>query len=601
MNRILRRSRARCDQCRVNHAYASRMNLVVLLVAAHIALGQPAEQRTPPDRGPQDLLAPRRGPDRVNWWNDTVFYQIFPRSFADSTRGPLAGDGVGDLQGILEKLDYLNDGNPDTDTDLGIGGIWLTPFYPSPSYHGYDVTDYFEVHPQIGTVDDFKRLVGECHRRGIRVIVDLVLNHCSNRHEWFMKAADPTSPFHDWFIWADKDPGWRGPWNQRVWHRLPPAGPTVSERYYYGLFSPTMPDLNFRHRAVTDAMNEITRTWVSVYGADGVRLDAVRHLIEEGQVQQHTPSTHKWLADWHLNLKGANIDALAIGEVWDESDSVAAYVGSGMDLAFEFSLAEAMIMSVASGRAEAFIAAQQRVLALFPPNQYGRFLSNHDQTRVMTRLKGDVGAMKTAAALLLLGPGVPFIYYGEEIGMTGDKPDEKLRTPMQWTPEPAAGFTTGTPWARVNADVANVNVETQASEPGSLLRYYRRLMSLRNKYPGLASGRTWMVKADNPHIVAMYRHRITRMMSAGGPGSRSGEARPRTDHLLIVVNLGSEAVDQCTLAAEGSALRARSTGKDVLGHATMSELAADDTGSFDNVTVRNLAPRAAAVFELTPP
>jgi len=581
------------------------MTLILPVAAAFVAFGQPTVQpEVPSDRAPArmpELFAPRRGPERVNWWNDTVFYQVFPRSFADSTEGKLAGDGIGDLQGIIERLDYLNDGKPDTSTDLGIGGIWLTPFYPSPTYHGYDITDYYEVHPQLGTVDDFKRLAGECHRRGIRIVIDLVLNHCSNRHEWFTKAVDPASSFHDWFIWADKDPGWRGPWNQRVWHRLPPAGPDAAERYYYGLFSPTMPDLNFRNRAVTDSMNEITRTWVGVYGADGVRLDAIRHLIEEGQVQENTASTHKWLANWYTTLKGSNLDALAIGEVWDDSEKVAKYVGTGMDLAFEFSLAEAIVKSAASGLAAEFTAAQKRVLTLFPPNQYGRFLSNHDQTRVMTRLKGDVGAMKSAAALLLLGPGVPFIYYGEEIGMTGDKPDENLRTPMQWKPGPGAGFTSGTPWAKVNADTATVNVDAQSTDPESLLSSYRRLIALRNRYPGLATGRTWMVNADNPHVVAMYRHRVTRFMPDGGPGARSGEARPRIDNLLIVINLGSEALSSCEVSAGASELRGRAVGKDVLGSARMSDLSTDDNGGFTDVIIRGLPPHSAAVFELSTP
>ena len=144
------------------------------------------------------------------WWNDAVFYELSVRSFYDSN-----GDGIGDFNGLIEKLDYLNDGDPNTTTDLGITGIWLLPIHPSPSTHGYDVTDYYAVNPQYGTMDDFRRLVDEAHRRGIRVIIDLVINHTSNQHPWFIQSQDPKSPYRDWYIWADVDPGWKGPWNNR--------------------------------------------------------------------------------------------------------------------------------------------------------------------------------------------------------------------------------------------------------------------------------------------------------------------------------------------------------------------------------------------------
>ncbi len=577
---------------RLSARIRSTMRWAAFVVMAFVqgALGQLADPAAVPAPGAQ---VRRSGPDRVNWWNDRVFYQIFPRSFADSATGPLAGDGIGDLQGIIEHLDYLNDGNPETTTDLGIGGIWLTPFYPSPSYHGYDITDYYEVHPQLGTIDLFKKLVSECHTRGINVIIDLVMNHCSNRHDWFTKAAEPGSRTRDWFIWSDTDPGWKGPWNQRVWHRLPP-GPTANDRYYYGLFSGTMPDLNFRNAGATEAMRDVTRTWIGTFGADGLRLDAIRHLIEEGQVQQNTTATHAWLKDWFLDLKGVSIDAMSIGEVWADSAQASSYVGDQMDMAFEFALADAMIASAKSGKKDEFVAAQKTVLALYPPNQYGRFLSNHDQTRVMTQLKGDAGAMRAAAALLLLGPGVPFIYYGEEIGMTGDKPDEQLRTPMQWTSGAHAGFSTAQPWAPLNPGFETLNTESQSAAPDSLLNLYRRLIHLRNADAALATGGTWMVETDQPGVVAFLRHRAAKF------GPKMAESRPRLDSVLVLVNLGESEVRQCRLSLAEGPLRGALAGKDALGTSSLSDFATSDKGAFTGVSVGPLPPHGASAFALTP-
>jgi alpha-amylase len=575
-------------------AYADCMRaLLAAIIMSSSAAAQPTV--TPAPSKPPVAAAPRSGPDRENWWNDRVFYEIFVRSFADSTQGPLAGDGIGDLQGLVERLDYLNDGKPETTTDLGIGGIWLMPIMPAPSYHGYDITDYYEVNPQYGTVDDFKRLMAECHKRGINVIIDLVMNHCSHKHEWFAAAADARSSKHDWFIWSDRDPGWKGPWNQRVWHRLA-NGPADPETYYYGLFSHTMPDLNFRNPAVGEAMRDICLTWLSRYKADGFRLDAIRHLIEEGQVQENTPATHAWLKNWLMETKGVNPDAMTIGEVWADSEQASSYVGSGMDLAFEFALGDAIIASAKSGNKDAVVSAQRKVLALYPPNQYGRFLSNHDQTRVMTQLKSDAGAMRTAAALLLLGPGVPFIYYGEEIGMTGDKPDELLRTPMQWTSGNNAGFTTGKPWAAVNAGYEALNVEKQREAPDSLLSYYRKLIHLRNGNAALATGGTWIVETSRPEVVAFLRHKVTPFR----PGNRdpqargNGASRPAIDAVLVLINLSDKPVEGCTISVDSSPLRGTYEAKDELGGQHMTELRFDERGGIKDHEIGTLAPRAAS-------
>lgn len=502
--------------------YASMAFIAALLASCGCAFGQattnPASGAVATgiaDVGPtrdRDATGHVTGPSRVGWWNDAVFYEVFVRSFKDAANGPLANDGIGDIPGLIEKLDYLNDGDPKTTGDLGITGIWLMPINPSPSYHGYDVTNYKDVNPQYGTLEDFRKLTAACHKRGIRVILDLVLNHCSDKHPWFAAggAADPASAHHDWFTWAETNPGWKGPWNQQVWHRS--GGGASGGPWYYGIFSGRMPDLNFRSAAVSEEMLSVVDFWVgkgtddaAALGADGYRLDAIRHLIEDARVQENTPETHAWLRTMRTRLKAANPDAMSIGEVWTESKIASSYVGNELDMTFEFELASAIVEAARTGRAENVIAAQERVLKCYPPNQYGRFLTNHDQARVLTQLKGDAGAMRSAAAMLLLGPGVPFIYYGEELGMTGNKPDENLRTPMQWSGGETAGFTAGKPWEEARTDRAVANVERESREESSLLNWYRRLIRVRGGYAALSGGGFEPVESGNPGVYAFMR------------------------------------------------------------------------------------------------
>ncbi|MFZ4573923.1 MAG: alpha-amylase family glycosyl hydrolase, partial [Phycisphaerales bacterium] len=273
-------------------------------------------------------------PARERWWDDRVFYEIFVRSFADSTTGPLAGDGIGDIQGMIERLDYLNDGDPKTTTDLGITGIWLMPIHPSPSYHGYDITDYRAINPQYGTTEDFKRFLAECHKRGIAVIIDLVINHSSDKHPWFVEAQNPDSAKRDWYVWSKADPAWKGPWNQKVWHPSPSG-------FYFGLFYHGMPDLNFRSDSLTTEVFSMMDYWASEVKVDGFRLDAIRHLIEAGQVQENTPETHAWLKRMAAHLRTTAPRAMTIGEVWSAPKDVASYIGDELDLCFEFGLADA--------------------------------------------------------------------------------------------------------------------------------------------------------------------------------------------------------------------------------------------------------------------
>lgn len=550
-----------------------------------------------------------KGVAKPGWWNDAVFYEVFVRSFQDSTQGPLAGDGIGDFQGLIEKLDYLNDGDPATKTDLGVTALWLMPITASPSYHGYDTTDYRKVNPEYGTNEDFKRFVGECHKRGIKVVIDLVLNHCSSRHAWFEAALDPASDKRGWFIWADAEPSWRGPWGQQVWHRAR-SGPGAGRSWFYGIFSSQMPDLNYREPAVSEAMLDVVRFWVRPQagegaptadggmGIDGYRLDAIRHLVEDGRVQENTPGTHEWLRLMRRELRKANPEAMTVGEVWASSEVASSYVGDQLDLAFEFDLANAMIDGAKDGSAAKVHDAQEKVLRLYPPNQYGRFLTNHDQTRVMTRLGGDAGAMRAAAAMLLLGPGVPFVYYGEELGLTGDKPDERLRTPMPWADGPNVGFSTHRPWQRPAAGSERVNVQAESADPGSLLSWYRRLIALRAGSAAVRHGAVGHVDAAEAGVYAFLRS----VPAADGAGAGEGGAGA----VLVVVNLSRRALEGVKLSMASSPLRGVLAATDALEEpvpgSAPAELAADErSGAFAGfVPVERLGPRAVHAFVLTP-
>src|SRR5215217_2948418 len=374
-------------------------------------------------------------------WDDAVCYEVFVRSFYDSD-----GDGIGNLNGLSARLDYLNDGDPATDDDLGVTCLWLMPIFASPSYHGYDVGDYEAIEPDYGTMDDFARFLALAHRRGLRVILDLPLNHTSNQHPWFQEAfRDPSSPHRDWYIWSAVDPGYPGPAGQTVWHKSP-----VRDEYYYGLFGEGLPDLNYRNPAVTEMVRTISRFWLSK-GVDGFRLDAIKHMIEDGKTQENTPETHAWLRDYRTFLDAEFPEALTIGEIFNAGASVLEpyYDPEQLHSYFQFEIAGQLLNAAHSGDGGSLVYTIEDALAKQPSQPFATFLTNHDQTRTMTVLAGDVAEAKLAATALLTLPGLPFIYYGEEIGMRGEKPDERLRTPMQWTAGAAGGFTTGQPWQEV--------------------------------------------------------------------------------------------------------------------------------------------------------
>lgn len=535
------------------------------------------EHTTEPELTTTALPLNRPTPGRIQdaenspWWNDAVFYEVFVRSFYDSD-----GDGVGDLNGLIEQLDYLNDGDPTTNDDLGITGLWLMPIMESPSYHGYDVVDYYQVDEEYGTAADFQRLLEEAHARGIRVVVDLVLNHTSSEHPWFLEAEDPDSTYRDWFVWSEDNPGYRGPWGEQVWYR-------TDDGYYYAVFWEGMPDLNYENPEVTAAMYETAHYWLAEMGVDGFRLDAIKHLIEDGKIQENTKATHEWLQGFHSYYKEIDPEAFTVGEAWTGTQQVVDYTGDEVDIAFQFDLAEDIISASREGIGSLLTKSQAEVVESFPPGQYATFLTNHDQNRAMSQFRGDIGAAKIAASILLTSPGVPFIYYGEEIGMLGEKPDEDIRLPMQWSGEPpAAGFSKATPWRAPNANYPELNVADQTNDPDSLLDHYRDLIKLRNDNEALRIGDWFLIETEPSRLYAFLR--------------QSDEQT-----ILVLLNPSKKDVDDYSLSLDEGPL-AGSFGTTLLyGEGNPAPLTVNELGGFSEYKpLSSLPSQSTFIFELSP-
>lgn len=500
---------------------------------------------TPAAPAPEEPLP---GSGSLAWWNERVWYEVFVRSYYDSD-----GDGIGDLQGLTAKLDYLNDGDPATTQDLGIGGIWLMPVMQSPSYHGYDATDYYTVEADYGSNEDFKALIEAAHARGIAVIIDLVLNHSSREHPWFIASAAGEPAYADWYTWRDDDPGNAGPLGD-AWHEL-------NGRWYYGVFWEGMPDLNYETPAVTAEMQRVARFWLEEMGVDGFRLDAVIYLREDGERAVNIQQTRDWLVDFDAAISEVNPDAFTVAEAWMDTYSVAEYTGRGVDLAFEFELAGALMDSAVGRRNQPVLGTLQKVLDSYPAGQFAPFLTNHDQNRAMNSL-GDVETAKLAASMLLTLPGAPFIYYGEEIGMTGAKPDELIRTPMQWSREPGGGFTEGVSWEPFAEGWEDATVDRQIEDPGSLLSHYRALIALRNAHPALSTGETLIVPASDQKVYALLRF-------------------TPDETLLVLINLGRDPLTGYSLSLEEGPLSGIKGAEMLFGRGDVALPQVNDFGGFE--------------------
>ncbi|HEY6852598.1 MAG TPA: alpha-amylase family glycosyl hydrolase, partial [Gemmatimonadales bacterium] len=501
----------------------------------------------------------------LQWTHGGVCYEIFVRSFYDSN-----GDGIGDLNGVTQKLDYVK--------GLGADCIWLMPIAASPSYHGYDVSDYYNVEPAYGTNDDFKRLVAAAHARGIAVLVDMVLNHSSSQHPYFQAALhDTASPYRAWYRFAPQPLG-KGPFGGDDWHKSP-----VRDEYYYGFFWSGMPDLNYATPAVRDEAKKIATYWLRDMDVDGFRLDAVPYLVEEGTCMMGCPGTHAYLREYAAHVDSVKPGAYTVGEAWGPIDKMLPYYPDQLTSYFGFELADSLISCVRSGAAAGLLSGYLRLQDTLPATRWAPFLSNHDQTRVLTQLKGDVARARLAATLLLTLPGTPFIYYGEEIGMTGDKPDPRLRTPMQWNAGQGLGFTAGRAWSSAQPDSLTTTVAAQDADSGSLLNLYRRLIHLRSQNEALGSGTLVPLAADNPHVAAYLR--------------RAG------DHtVLVVANLGGVSVSRFEITLKSGVLAAGTyRPRNLLGGPGGVTLRIDAEGTILRyVPVKgSLQPHSSYVFELS--
>ena len=505
------------------------------------------------------------------WWKEAVAYQIYPRSFQDSN-----GDGIGDLNGITERLDYLK--------WLGVDVIWICPMYKSPNDdNGYDISDYQDIMDEFGTLADFDRLLAETHRRGMRLILDLVVNHTSDEHAWFVESrASRDNPKRDWYVWRDGKDGrepnnWESIFKGSAWKLDETTG-----QYFLHLFSTRQPDLNWENHAVRGAVFDMVRWWL-YKGIDGFRLDAVSHMKKvPGLPDMPNPEglEHVSCLDMHMNVDGVleymddlcrntfnHYDIMTVGEANGVSPKQAVdWVGEEhkrLNMIFQF---EHLTLWANDPRKPLDVVALKKVFTAWQDTLHGRgwnalFLENHDIPRIVSKW-GDPQrhwhASATAlATMYFLMQGTPFIYQGQEIGMTntvfesvddfndvwaknqfalrraaGDDEASILddvsltardhsRTPMQWDASAHAGFTTGTPWLKANPNYPQLNVAAQQDDPESVLGYYRRLIALRKADPALVYGRYELLMPSDPQVYAYLR--------------TLGEAR-----VLVIANLSGE-------------------------------------------------------------
>ncbi len=464
------------------------------------------------------------------WWKRAVVYQIYPWSFQDSN-----GDGIGDLEGIRGRLEYL--------AWLGVDAIWLSPIYPSPmADFGYDVSDYCNVDPRFGTLADFDALVEDAHRLGLKLILDFVPNHTSDQHPWFIEARrSRDNPMRNFYIWSDPAPGggppnnWLSEFGGSAWEWDP-----TTEQYYYHAYLKQQPDLNYRNPLVEKELSNVLRFWFNRH-VDGFRIDTIHHLIKDDQYRNNPPNTafvtgmppHRALLREFTTDRPEVLEAIArmrlvaeefsdrvlIGEAYLPLERLVRYYGvelRGLHLPFNFHLIAA---SWDARAIQAIVEEYERVL---PPGAWPNWvLGNHDKSRIATRIGRSQA--RVAALLLLTLRGTPTLYYGDEMGMQDVKipldqvrdPFEKNvpglgvgrdpeRTPMQWSGELNAGFSRGVPWLPIAADYPSTNVAVQSKDRASLLALYRRILAVRRSEPALAVG-DYRSLPDTDGILAFQR------------------------------------------------------------------------------------------------
>ena len=412
--------------------------------------------------------------------NHRVFYEIFVGSFSDSN-----GDGIGDLRGIINRMDYLNDGNPFSGKSLGVEGIWLTPVFLSPSYHKYDVTDYYQIDPTFGTMEDLQELINLCHERDVKLILDLVLNHTGRDNEWYLRFLEAhkenrtADRYYDWYTWYPDG------------ETLPAGGKYMPENGNMTVeanFSDRMPELNYDNPLVRKAALDIGKHYLEM-GVDGFRFDAAKYIY----LNDHQKNAAFW--EWYVSeLKKINPEIYTVAEVWDTESAINQYEGCMNCFRFSASQAEGLLASTAKGgNVNRFTADTERYLTMLHSLRTDAmnifFLSNHDMDRAAGFLTVASWRMQMAANLYILSPGSPFIYYGEEIGLRGSRggavTDANRRLAMRW----GDGDTVKDPEGSDYGSQTEETVSGMLENPKSLLNYYRRLMTIRKANPEIARGK----------------------------------------------------------------------------------------------------------------
>ncbi len=414
-------------------------------------------------------------PDFLN--HVTSCYQIFPYSFADSN-----DDGIGDLNGITENLDYLAD-------TLGVDCIWINPVHPSPTYHKYDVTDYYAIDRTFGTMADFENLVTEAHARNLRVLMDLVINHTSSQHPWFINASiGPAASYRNFYVWNTLEDRTQFP-DKTGWH-------LKNGVYYFASFWSEMPELNYENPLVREEIKNILTFWLEK-GVDGFRIDAAKHIYDTKEYPIGTATLMenvKYFREFNHYVKAINSDAFVVGEVYTISSDYVSNFYEGMDSAFNFEFADTLIQGLQSNQANdlahVMITAQSNFLKEKDQPLDSLFLTNHDQNRLADQVGFSLNKMKLAAQVLMMMPGISWIYYGEEIGMAGAKPDNNIRQPYKWGNErieyTVAGGTSISSWGTYNTDLFGMT--EQLLDSNSLLNAYIELIALRKDHPLLSRG-----------------------------------------------------------------------------------------------------------------
>jgi len=418
----------------------------------------------------------REKTENVNWAKDAIFYEVFVRSFADAD-----GNGIGDFRGLKDNLDYLK--------DLGVDALWLMPTFDSPSYHGYDIVDYYNIEPDYGSMEDFDEFIKKAHEKGIKVILDLVVNHTSLDHAWMKEALkNKDSKDYNYYVWADEfdNLNGKGEWGQDIWYYSQEA-----KENYMGIFWSGMPDLNLRNQDVRKEVKKVAKFWLEK-GIDGFRLDASKHIDDK-----NTEVTLNWWKEFNSYVKTINPNAYIVGENWDSDSNVIAPFFETMDSSFNFGISYEII-SLAEGNKSDVVKKLNDMYKIY--GEYKKdfidatFIKNHDMDRIASVLGGSIEKSKLAATILLTLPGTPFLYYGEELGQLGMKPDDNIREPFDWyanadgegmTSMEVGGFYNEMAYTEAND---GISLEEEGRDPESIYNHYKKIIKIRKSTKAFSQG-----------------------------------------------------------------------------------------------------------------